>query len=249
MVASRTFSSILQQIQSSNLNYQLQISPFSATISLKKTPIKDKYGAPLLPPPQCPPKPAPMPLCPSTSSTAATCCASDADLAALAAKNLQLEKDLVTLRGDYDNSVSDCVAAHQRINSLENICIEKTKNHEVLKSEISENNALVTTLNLEIKQLNLENYESRTSVGNLTQEIKDLESLIKTGRQASTKLNKEISEMKANFNKEKETIAKEHRMEVKAWKKELGDERKLRIKLERKVNTLKLSLRKLRIQI
>ena len=41
--------------------------------------------------------------------------------------------------------------------------------------------------------------------------------------------------MKANFNKEKETIAKEHRLEVKAWKKELVDERKLRIKLERKV--------------
>ena len=233
MVASRTFSSILQQIQSSNLNYQLQISPFSATISLKKTPIKDKYGAPLLPPPQCPPQPAPKPLCPSTRSTAATCCASDADLAALAAKNLQLEKDLVTLRRDYDNSVSDCVAAHHRIKSLENLCIEKTKHHEVLKSEIYENNALVTTLNLEINQLNLENYEFRTSVENQTHEIKDLESLIKAGKQASNKLNKEISEMRANFNKEKETIAKEHRMEVKAWKKELGDERKQRIALER----------------
>ena len=58
---------------------------------------------------------------PSTSSAAATCCASYVDLAALAARNLQLEKDLVTLRGDYDKSSSDCVAANQRSKSLENL--------------------------------------------------------------------------------------------------------------------------------
>ena len=145
MVASRTFSNILQQIQSSNLNYQLQISPFSATISLKKTPIKDKYGAPLLPPPQYPPQPAPMPLASSTRSTAATCFASEADVTALTAKKLQLEKDLVNLREDYDKSVSDCVAAHQKIKSLENLCIDQTANHEQLTSEISKKNAFITT--------------------------------------------------------------------------------------------------------
>ena len=50
MVASRTFHSIIQQIQSSNLNFQLQLSPFSANLSLKKSPLKDKFGvtAPLL---------------------------------------------------------------------------------------------------------------------------------------------------------------------------------------------------------
>ena len=50
MIASRTFHSIIQQIQSSNLNFQLQLSPFSANISLKKSPLKDKFGvtAPLM---------------------------------------------------------------------------------------------------------------------------------------------------------------------------------------------------------
>jgi hypothetical protein len=53
--------------------------------------------------------------------------------------------------------------------------------------------------------------------------------------QASDKLNKEISEMKAKVKKEKETIFKEHRMEVKFWKKELGEVTKHNIKLEKKV--------------
>ena len=77
MAASRTFHSILEQIQCSNLNFQLQISPFSANISLKKTPIKDKSGALVPPPPSC------------LRSTSA-----DAHIAALAAKNLKLENDL-----------------------------------------------------------------------------------------------------------------------------------------------------------
>jgi hypothetical protein len=38
MVASRTFDSILQQIQSSNLNFQLQISPFSAILAFLQRP-------------------------------------------------------------------------------------------------------------------------------------------------------------------------------------------------------------------
>ena len=51
----------------------------------------------------------------------------------------------------------------------------------------------------------------------------------------SDKLNKEISRIKAKFEKEKETISKEHRIEVKACKKELGEETKHRIELEKKV--------------
>ena len=49
MLASATFDNIIKQILSSNLNFQIQISPFSANISLKKTPIKDKLGAPMNP--------------------------------------------------------------------------------------------------------------------------------------------------------------------------------------------------------
>ena len=44
MMAEKTFSNIIQQVQSSNLNFQLQLSPFSVMISLKKTLVKDKFG-------------------------------------------------------------------------------------------------------------------------------------------------------------------------------------------------------------
>ena len=50
MIASRTFNDIIELVQTSNLNFQLQVSPFSAYISLKKSLVKDKSGAPILPP-------------------------------------------------------------------------------------------------------------------------------------------------------------------------------------------------------
>ena len=103
MVANKTFDTILEQVRTSNLNFHLQISPFSALISLKKSPVKDKSGTPILP--QVPPS--------SFSRT------SEADIAALAAKNLQLEADLISLNKDYTDCVEDCADAHRKVKSLE----------------------------------------------------------------------------------------------------------------------------------
>jgi hypothetical protein len=107
MVASRTFDSILEQILSSNLNFRLQISPFSANISLKKTPIKDLSGSPVLPPPTS--------IKPSTDTTAS------------AAKTIKLEKDLSSLRRDYEDAVDDSAAAHLRLKSIESQPTVKVK--------------------------------------------------------------------------------------------------------------------------
>ena len=53
MAAVKTFYDIVQQIQASNLNYQLYLTPYAANISLKKTPTKDISGRPFpSPPPQ-----------------------------------------------------------------------------------------------------------------------------------------------------------------------------------------------------
>ena len=46
-----TFSSILNKIQLSNLNFTVQITPFAAYITLKKSVIKDQHGAKALPAP------------------------------------------------------------------------------------------------------------------------------------------------------------------------------------------------------
>ena len=48
MVASNVFDSIIYQIQQSSLNFHLQVSPFSAVISLKKSLATDKLGIPLV---------------------------------------------------------------------------------------------------------------------------------------------------------------------------------------------------------
>ena len=50
MAAAKAFDKILDDVKTSNLNFCLQLSPFSATISLKKTLVKDKAGLYLYPP-------------------------------------------------------------------------------------------------------------------------------------------------------------------------------------------------------
>jgi hypothetical protein len=51
MEAPAVFDNILQQIQTSNWNFKLELSPFSANISIKKSFIRNKAGTVLHP--QC----------------------------------------------------------------------------------------------------------------------------------------------------------------------------------------------------
>ena len=50
MAASVMFERIIDQVRSSNLNYQIQMTPFSANIVIKKTLIRDIAGSPINPP-------------------------------------------------------------------------------------------------------------------------------------------------------------------------------------------------------
>ena len=49
MMASMKFNRILQEVQASHLNFQFQLSPFSAVISIKKSFVKEKDGSIHLP--------------------------------------------------------------------------------------------------------------------------------------------------------------------------------------------------------
>ena len=53
MLAENVFDDILDRIKNSRLNFHLQISPFSAYISLKKSLQKDRSGAVLVPSIDC----------------------------------------------------------------------------------------------------------------------------------------------------------------------------------------------------
>ena len=48
MTATEAFQDVLQKIQTCSLNYRMEISPFSATIHLRNSFIKDKNGNPLV---------------------------------------------------------------------------------------------------------------------------------------------------------------------------------------------------------
>ena len=51
MAAAVKFDAILTSVQSSNLNFHVEVSPFSAVIHLKKTLIVNKLGVTQIPPP------------------------------------------------------------------------------------------------------------------------------------------------------------------------------------------------------
>ena len=67
-------------------------------------------------------------------------------------------------------------------------------------------------------------------------EIESLKHATQVAREISNKLHKELSDTKIKFNKEKAATFKEHKAEVKAWKKDLGEANKEKIKLQKKLN-------------
>ena len=100
MMASRIFNDVLNTVQSSNLNFCLQISPFAANISLKKSFLKDKSGNVLLP----------------DHAYAAT--SFDENITGLVSKNLILEKENSTLSKDLENSVAEYHDVYKQLKSL-----------------------------------------------------------------------------------------------------------------------------------
>ena len=112
MIAEHTFNSILQQIQNSNLNYQLQLTPLSSSISLKKTHIRDSAGTPI----------------PLLGSIPGTYNASV--VAALTARNLQITDELTMLKRDYADTIEDITVTHSRLIKLEKIAHSDVKHNE-----------------------------------------------------------------------------------------------------------------------
>ena len=199
---------------------------------MKKSPVRDKSGAPLLPQ-------APLPS--FTHSSEAT-------IAALAAKNLQLEADLRSLRKDHTICVEDCEAAYRKIKVLESqpaVQAEiKLEADLAVLTELDEKNCALETLNFENKQLEKENSEKDISIENQNMEIYDLKLGNKNAREISNKLNKKHSDLMIKFEKEKNTILKEYKAEIKYWRKELGEKTKEKIKLEEELLEAKKVLNK-----
>ena len=101
MEASASFEILLKQIFESQLNYKLELSPFSAVINLKKSFIKDKSGNAL--------QPIPM----NYSSSQVN------QLSFLKTRIHSLEIENEKLKADYRFTVNDCEEAHQAVAKLE----------------------------------------------------------------------------------------------------------------------------------
>lgn len=204
MLASKTFTDIIEQVQNSSLNFQLQLSPFSAVISIKKSFVKDKLGNVLLP---------------SQMSRQV----SSENTAALLRKNDQLENDLADLTKKYEHVLSECENAHELLKSFEKHQQEaKMKVEEVISEKL---------LTSEIEKL-------KSEIEDRNQDIFYLKKSNKAAKEVSEKLNRVVHENRVRFENEKAQRSKEHKAEVKGWKRELGRVNSKVVKLEKSLKVL-----------
>ena len=131
MAASKVFDKILDDVKTSNLNFCLQLSPFSANISLKKTLVKDKTGSYLYPP-----------------------IANSLDLAKQkldSIKVAQLEDIIDDLKLRLAKSKAECEEAHETISGLENKLKIKQESVETrdndLKNQLMKKTCEINILN------------------------------------------------------------------------------------------------------
>ena len=171
MFASETFYGILERIQTSKLNFSMQLTPFSALISMRKSFMTDRSGSVILP----------------EKSQDQTICESD---------NLQLERNLNILEKEHAKTVGDLNIAVETIKKLE----QKLRHRE--------------------------------------NDIENLQLSLAKSRETTIKLNQALCDNTKKFAEEKNLIFREHKSEVKRWRKDLGEANRKHIKLEKKFELL-----------
>ena len=129
MAATLKFDAILSTVQSSNLNFHVEISPFSAVIHLKKSLIVNKLGIPQIPPPDI----------------ALLLEQQKSYNFVLAQRIVFLENVGSSMKSDYENALMDCTEANKTISKLkEDLEIALSVKHEAVSvktKEIEENKA------------------------------------------------------------------------------------------------------------
>ena len=159
MLAAQAFDEILDGIQKSNLNYQMQISPFSAFISLKKSLTKDENGSLILPPVQP---------------------AIGADVVKLVTRIHDLESNLAVQKSNYDEVVNELEIAREKVRGL-----ELTKNKVATSLEIENKTLKQETKALASKLENkaLENKQLRGEIDVLSRDKNAIQVALKSAKQ------------------------------------------------------------------
>ena len=215
MLATEAFRQILDNIQSSNLNFQLQVSPFSAQISLKKSLVKDRAGNILHPPTNF-----------QFQSYENSRKSHHKDVENIEEENKKLKNELLILHRNHEALVNDFNKACQTIETLENRDIKP----------VVVSNSVIEEYTCEIRDLNHNNAALQTKIDERDDTITELKKMNKNSREAADRINKELNEIKIKYSKEKAVLIKEHRAEIKVWRKDLGEVTKENIKLKEKLD-------------
>ena len=121
MLASQYFDRIISQIQTSSLNFQLQLSPFGAFISLKKTFVKNKKGNAVLP-----------------SFSLPSADKKNEDVLILIRENQELKNKLFTLKNELALTVNECAAAPKAVETFTHEKVNLKNKTKMLKNEMEE---------------------------------------------------------------------------------------------------------------
>ena len=214
MLASIVFNKILNQIQTSNLNFQVQISQFSAFISLRKSFVKDKSGTMLIP----------------TAASSTT----NLSMEELVAKNLKIQKDLFILQNKYEDAIEDREKASDAFREL-----DKTKEREQQKLA-AENIRLREIIEDKDKQLEAKTDEA----GRLENAEKEATKHFSETKDKNVKLFYEISFMKSQLRQDSDIIkqlkadASKATKTIKVQEKNIQNLTKKIEKLEHKIEIL-----------
>ena len=146
-------------------------------------------------------------------------------------RNMQLEIELNNLKVENARVRDEFDEAQSRIKFLETE-VERLS----IKIENEDDNiANIENLQVEIKRLSTENIRYSELVKEQTEEIHDLKNSVKMKTHISNQINKNFSKFRTKSEKESAVEKKSDQAEIKYWKKELGSERKQKIKLENKL--------------
>jgi len=171
MVATKSFDHIIHQIQKSCLNLNLQVSPFSALISLKKSIVKDKKGLPLI-----------------QNLTFGNEFSSESSL-----KIQALEAELLHMRDSYDKVMKKNYAATESINSLQQVITDQKEVIDILEQEKRSARAAAEVLNRKLVD-KTSMFEKEKSLI-----VKDYESQIKSWKKDLGKAVKQHKKLEKKF--------------------------------------------------
>lgn len=217
MAASATFSSILNEIQLSNLNFKIEMTPFAAIIILKKSVLRDKNGYPAIPSP------------PILSLLQQ----SQLVISILRDENAQLKASIQNKEEDAGESIKvrgELKVKLEEVNCELGESVDRTNN--VLKE------AEMMAKKLHRKDDQIATLESATR--NLTIETENLKSDIKLANKSAKALEKEVSRLNVKNDNLLLTV-KNNKAENKVLETEKNKAVKEKVKLEKKLSDTKLS--------